>query len=47
MVEDCSALDDYEQRYGPVPRPSRHRLDADGDIIVPIVRINARGGGVL
>jgi len=47
LVESCSALDDYERRYGPVPRPSRHRFNADGDIIVPIVRINLKGGGTV
>jgi hypothetical protein len=40
VVENCSALDRYEKRFGPVPGPSRHRIDDDGDIVIPAVRLH-------
>lgn len=40
VVENCSALDRYEKRFGSVPGPSRHRIDDDGDIVIPAVRLH-------
>jgi hypothetical protein len=43
VVGECSALDTYEQRFGPVSRPTRPELDADGDVI-PIMTLKVRRG---
>jgi hypothetical protein len=43
-VQDCAALDAFEEQYGPAPDVIRWQTEADKRVIVPIMKFKLEGG---
>ena len=44
LVQDCSALDTFEEQHGPVSEVIRQQIDTETHVVVPLVSSRLGGG---